>query len=102
MKKKFEVKDYLPVSTIKSYFSRRAKKVRTGQISVLPDSTDSDDEIEDEQTNDNESTERENTTLVIQHIINKGPNFLPDNWVAVAFPRAWYPGQFIRDDEEAT
>ena len=28
-------KDYLPVSTIPSYFSRRAKKVRSSEINIL-------------------------------------------------------------------
>ena len=49
-------KDYLPVSTIWSYFSRRAKKVCSGEINILEsenyegmveDSGDDNDEIDE-------------------------------------------------------
>jgi len=106
------VKDYLPVTTIKSYFSRRAKKIRTGQITVgeTQDADadefvfDGDDENDEEDVGNEDvdnSLEREKTTTVIQHMINNAPNLETDDWVAVAFPRAWYPGQFIRYDEES-
>ena len=35
MRMQFMPKDYLPVSTIRSYFSRRAKKVCSGEINIL-------------------------------------------------------------------
>ena len=34
MKEQFAVKDYLPTTTIKSYFSRRARKIRLGEVIV--------------------------------------------------------------------
>lgn len=120
------MKDYLPVSTIKSYFSRRAKKIRSGQLKlgdtqddeaddiVFEDvDNDQDEEIEDDDDdNDDENDrdeknedvdneiEREKATTVIQHLVNSVPNLEIDDWVAVAFPRGWYPGQFVRYDDE--
>ena len=35
MRMQFMPKDYLPVSNIQSYFSRRAKKVRSDEIKIL-------------------------------------------------------------------
>ena len=26
----------------------------------------------------------------------------PDDWIAVAYPRAWFPGQFIEYDDETS
>ena len=51
MKDILDVEDYLPVSTIKSYFSRRAKKLRTGKITVEGsdgEDSDSDDDYVNE------------------------------------------------------
>ena len=35
MRMQFIPKDYVPVSTIRSYFSRRANKVRSGKINIM-------------------------------------------------------------------
>jgi len=43
MKEKFSVNDYLPTTTIKSYFSRRAKKIREGDV-VVGEKENGDDE----------------------------------------------------------
>jgi len=45
--------------------------------------------------------ERLRATTVIQHKTNELPNLLQDDWIAVAYPRGWFPGQFIRNDEES-
>ena len=105
------MKDYLPVNTIKSFFSRRAKKIRTGQLK-LGESRDDDDVddivFEDEEAENEEgeedidrSAEREKATTVIQHLVNNVPNLETDDWVAVAFPQGWYPGQFMQHDDES-
>ena len=113
-KENSQVEDYLPVSTIKSYFSRRARKIRTGKITASDNNNDDEDEeddeeddddyIEDESENEDADDEiqnnRQKTTTIIQHKVNNVPNLLVDDWVAVAFLRGWYPGQFIRHDEE--
>ena len=49
--KQFDPEDYLPVSTIKSYFSRRASKKKTGEI-VDDDVSEDEDEVESEAESD--------------------------------------------------
>ena len=77
MRMQFMPKDYLPVSTIRSYFSRGAKKVCSGEINMLEsenklveddkgmveDCGDDNDEI-DEYLQFNEQQERERSAAV--------------------------------------
>ena len=51
MRKQFDPEDYLPVSTIKSYFSRRASKKKKGEI-VDDDASEDEDEVESEAESD--------------------------------------------------
>ena len=99
MKQKFDSNDYLPLATIKSYFSRRAKKVRLGEVTVSDDIEEFDEADETNETEEQE-LERENTVAGIKHGVMNEPNLLVDEWIAVAFPRGWYPGQFINYDED--
>jgi hypothetical protein len=64
IKETFTPKDYLPVSTIKSYFSRRAKKVRTGEVNIQ--------EYTEEETMDMEETEeqQEDERSITVQVIN--------------------------------
>jgi len=48
-------KDYLPISTIKSYFSRRAKNIRIGKI--VADKEDKEKESDEEESDEEESDE---------------------------------------------
>ena len=60
-----------------------------------------DDEDEEDQEDVDSAMERVKATNVIQHLVNNVLNLEVDDWVAVAFPRGWYPGQFIRYDDES-
>ena len=97
MKRNFDSNDYLPLATIKSYFSRRAKKIRLGEITV---SEIKEPGLIETMETTAQDLERENTVAGIKHGVMKKPNLQIDDWVAVAFPRAWYPGQFMNYDED--
>ena len=51
MRKQFDPEDYLPVSTIKSYFSRRASKKKKGEI-VDNNVSEDEGEVESEAESD--------------------------------------------------
>ena len=51
MRKQFDSEDYLPVSTIKSYFSRRASNKKKGEI-IDDDVSKDEDEVESEAQSD--------------------------------------------------
>ena len=36
-----------------------------------------------------------------KYLINNVPNLETDDWIAVAFPRGWYPGQSMRYRDES-
>ena len=65
MRQQFTPKDYLPISTIKSYFSRRAKNIRTGKIVADKEDKDEEsDEDSDENAEAEEQQECERSTAV--------------------------------------
>ena len=108
LKNEFDVKDYLPLNTIKSYFSRRTREVREGKF-VIGEEYEAENEIEEDNVEDNdynddsdddEDEERENAIKMIEMNICKIPDLQRDDWIVVAFPGVWFPGQFCSYDNE--
>ena len=103
--------EYLPVATIKSYFSSRTQLIKQGKIvddSVEEDYEDTESDEEKEEGSGSESElvederiekERSHITTVISVAVS-GVNVVKDEWIAVAYDRDWYPGQFVKFDEE--
>lgn len=58
--------DYLPINTIKSYFSRRAKEMCDGKVVVNRKNVDEPEVTHDE--------ERENAVHLVDMNINNSPN----------------------------
>ena len=57
LKEALDVDDFLPLATIKSYFSRRAKALKEGKIKISNDddlNDDADENAEDEDEDDEE------------------------------------------------
>ena len=103
MWKQFHSEDYLPVSTIKSYFSRRASKKKKGEI-VDDDVSKDEDEVESEAESDEidvEDLEKQRVELNQKtKIAVSGIDIQKDEWIAIAYPRNWFPAQFKQFDEE--
>ena len=103
MRKQFDPEDYLPVSTIKSYFSRRASKKKKGEI-VDDDVSEDEDEVESEGESDEIDVEDlENQRAELNQKIKvavSGIDTQKDEWIAIAYPRNWFPAQFKQFDEE--
>ena len=102
-RKQFDPKDYLPVSTIESYFSRRASKKKKGEI-VDEDVSEDEDEVESEAESDEIDVEDlENQRAELNQKIKvavSGIDTQKDEWIAIAYPRNWFPAQFKQFDEE--
>ena len=103
MWKQFDPEDYLPVGTIKSYFSRRASKKKKGEI-VDDDVSEDEDEVESEAESDEIDVEDlENQRAELNQKIKvavSGIDTQKDEWIAIACPRNWFPAQFKQFDEE--
>ena len=103
MRKQFDPEDYLPVSTIKSYFSRRASKKKKGEI-VDEDVSEDEDEVESEAESDEIDVEDlENQRAELNQKIKvavSGIDTQKDEWIAIAYPRKWFPAQFKQFHEE--
>ena len=100
MRNKFSFTEYLPVGTIRSYFSRRASQFRTGKINL-------DDDIDCEIGEDNYELQmediecdRERAVITTVEGVECQPDLQKDEWVAVAYETNWFPGQFIQADKE--
>ena len=100
MRNKFSFTEYLPVGTIRSYFSRRASQFRTGKINL-------DDDIDCEIGEDNYELQmediecdRERAVITTVEAVEYQPDLQKDEWVAVAYETNWFPGQFIQADKE--
>ena len=97
------LKDYLPVSTIESYFSRRASKKKKGEI-VDDDDSEDEDEVESGAGSDEIDVEDlENQRAELNQKIKvavSGIDTQKDEWIAIACPRNWFPAQFKQFDEE--
>ena len=104
--------EYLPVATIKSYFSGKTQlMIKQGKF--VADSVEKDDEdIESDEEkeeglgseselveNEGIAKERSHITTVIS-VAMSGVNVVKDKWMAVAYDRDWYPGQFVKFNEE--
>ena len=110
LRKTLKPDEYLPVATIKSYFSRRTELIKQGKIvddSVKEDEdTESDEDNEEGSGSESELVEDERMEKERSHLITvisvavKGANVVKDDWIAVAYDRDWYPGQFVKFDEE--
>ena len=98
--------------TIKSYFSRRTALKKKGKITTDTDIIEADDEAddddeaeimnsdtEDEDSNEHEEIERAKVTASISMVLS-GVDIKKDEWIAVGYPRGWYPGQFMQFDPE--
>ena len=51
-------------------------------------------------SDDDEDEERENAIKMIEMNICKIPDLQKDDWIVVAFPGVWFPGQFCSYDNE--
>ena len=118
MRKQFDPRDYLPVTTIKSYFSRRAAKKKKGEIIeddvVMINADSSCDETEigagsdyDDEGMDMLDTTREEKLEKERTVLNQkisvavsGVDIQKEEWIAVASSRKWFPAQFIQFDPE--
>ena len=116
MRNHFTPNDYLRVSTIKSYFSRRVAMIKKGICSskttseidaeatedIEDDVTEEDDVEEEEEDVEEEEAQFEfrNEAVEKMHSTVTGKELYEHEWIAVAYPRTWYPGQFIRKDDE--
>ena len=100
------------ISTIKSYFSRRTALKKKGKITTDTDIIEADDEAddddeaeimnsdtEDEDSNEHEQIERAKVTASISMVLS-GVDIKKDEWIAVGYPRGWYPSQFMQFDPE--
>ena len=118
MSKQFDPRDYLPGTTIKSYFSRRVTKKKKGEIIkddvVMINVGSSCDETESEAGNDydeegmdmldttrEEKLEKERTVLNQKiSVAISGVHIQKEEWIAIAYPRKWFPAQFVQFDPE--
>ena len=103
--------EYVPVAIMKSYFSRRTQLVK--QWKIVDDSveeneedTESDEEKEEGSGPESEPVkdkriekERSHISTAISVAIS-GINVVQNEWIAVAYDRDWYPGQFVKSDKE--
>jgi len=116
-----KVEEWLLVSTIKSYFSRRTTLKKKGKIKIsdgdettdVNEVTDADEVVDavgehdsdiDEEAEEIEAEEineiwRAKATASIFMAIS-GLDIQKDKWIAVGYPRGWYPGQFVQFDSE--
>ena len=102
--------EYLPATTIKSYFSRSTQLIKQGKIvddSVEEDEdTESDKEKEEGSGSESELVEDERTEKERSHIITvisvavSGGIAVKYEWITVAYDREWYPRQFVKFDVE--
>ena len=110
LRKTLKPDGYLPVATIKSYFSRRTQ-LKQGKIvddSVKEDDEDTESDEEKEEGSgsgselvEDESIEKERSRLItVISVAVSGVNVVKDEWIAVTYDRDWYPGQFVKFDEE--
>ena len=92
----------MPVTTTKSYFSKRASQFRIGKI-TLDDNNDCEIEKDDyePQTTDTEC-ERERTVIKIVEAVECQPDLQKDKWVAVAYETNWFYGHFIHSNKAKT
>ena len=121
MREEFDSVDhFLPLSTIKSYFSRRKVAIRDGksqigevlpvediQLEGVKEQTEEGDDVEDPDIDDmdeydegNDEVEEERCTAVkrILSLTENFPDLHKDDWIAVALGDAWFPGQFCQFD----
>ena len=111
LRKTLTLDKYLPVAIIKSYFSMRTQLIKHGKIvddSVKEDDEDTESDKEEEEGSGSESElvederiekERSQLVTVISVPVSR-VNVVKDEWIAVAYDRDWYPGQFLKFDEE--
>ena len=102
MRKQFDPEDYLPVSTIKSYFSRRASKKKKGEI-VDDDVSEDEAKVESEaESNKTDVEDLKNQRAELNQKIKvavSGIDTQKDEWIAIVYPRNWFPAQFKQFDE---
>ena len=93
---KFSASEYLPVCTIKSYFSRRASQFRTGKI-ILGDEIDCeiDEDHYELQTEDIEC-DCQRAVITSVEAVEYQPDLQKDEWVAVAYETNWFLGSLFK------
>ena len=105
MKDVFDPKDFLPLTSIKSYFSRRAKKIQEGTENIddlcnLKEAEETraedEEELNVEHANQSEKHDqlRDEITKSILHNVIKRPDLQPDDWIAVNMGSTWYQHNF--------
>ena len=128
MREEFDPVHFLPLATIKNYFSRRTKAIREGRsivgevLPVLHTTTKKvpvlkekeytpreDEEVDmavegDEHIDDAVANEiEEQRSMAVSAILTQAentPDLQPDDWIAVDMGATWYAGQFIKFDKE--
>ena len=97
---KFSGSEYLPVGTIKSYFSSRASQFRTDKITlgdrIEYESVEDDYELQLEDI----GCDHERAVITTVEATECQPDLHKDEWVAVAYEANWFPGKFIQADKE--
>ena len=125
MKEEFDPVNFLPLSSIKSYFSRRKKAIHDGKSQIgeiLPvievaatktqfeqeeteesekeevDDTNIDEDNDEGDNGDENEEQRSKAVSRILALAENVPDLQPDDWIAVKMGATWYPGQFIQFD----
>ena len=118
MKDQFDPEHFLPLSTIKNYFSRRAKLIREGKCKIGEENADvqnidvagtgaqeeteadSSDNSKDNSDDAREQQERGKLTSRILLQAESTPDLIKDDWIAVDMGSTWRPGQFVEFDPQ--
>ena len=124
MKETLQPDQFLPVNSIKGYFSRRALGFRVGketlgeilvqenvekhmELEEDEDSEESEDDVEMEDESDDRDNNIENKLMegrktAVQNILSRVdvPDLKKDEWIAVNMGSCWYPAQFDKYDTD--
>ena len=109
MHKEFVPEGYLPVTTIKLYFSRRAAKKKKGEIYEEDENSNKNDESDSEAESEYETpdTTEEEKLGEERKVLNQkiglavnGTGIQKYEWIVVAYPRNQFPAQFLQFDPE--
>ena len=124
MKETLQPDQFLPVNSIKGYFSRRALGLRVGketlgeilvqenvekhmELEEDEDSEESEDDVEVEDESDDRDNNVENKLMegrktAVQNILSRAdvPDLKKDEWIAVNMGSCWYPAQFDKYDTD--
>ena len=83
----------------KHIFSRRASHKKKGITIEHEDTNDEESEDDNDENEENQEKARQVLNEKIKVAIS-GIDVQKEEWIAVAYPRRWFPAQFIQFDEE--